>query len=41
MGGLLFSQLMTLFVTPVFYVYFDELNRWIAERRRRPEAAAE
>lgn len=27
-GGLLFSQLMTLYVTPVFYVYFDRLNRW-------------
>ncbi len=26
-GGLFFSQLMTLYVTPVFYVYFDRLNR--------------
>jgi HAE1 family hydrophobic/amphiphilic exporter-1 len=28
-GGLLFSQLMTLYVTPVFYVYFDRLNKWL------------
>jgi HAE1 family hydrophobic/amphiphilic exporter-1 len=25
-GGLLFSQLVTLFVTPVFYIYFDRLE---------------
>ena len=24
-GGLAFSQLVTLFVTPVFYTYFDKL----------------
>ncbi|MEW6368935.1 MAG: efflux RND transporter permease subunit [Acidobacteriota bacterium] len=34
-GGLLFSQMLTLFVTPVFYVYFDRLNRWLGERRRK------
>ena len=27
-GGLFFSQLLTLFITPVFYVYLDRLNRW-------------
>ncbi|MDD5628591.1 MAG: efflux RND transporter permease subunit [Elusimicrobia bacterium] len=26
-GGLLFSQLFTLYITPVFYVYMDELSR--------------
>jgi hydrophobic/amphiphilic exporter-1 (mainly G- bacteria), HAE1 family len=26
-GGLLFSQMVTLYVTPVFYVYLDRLNR--------------
>ncbi len=31
-GGLLFSQLLTLFVTPVFFVFFDRLRR-----RRSPE----
>jgi HAE1 family hydrophobic/amphiphilic exporter-1 len=29
-GGLLFSQLLTLFVTPVFYVYMDGFERWLA-----------
>jgi len=31
-GGLLFSQIMTLYVTPVFYVYFDKLNRWLKRK---------
>ena len=35
-GGLLFSQLITLYVTPVFYVYFDALAGWVSVRRRRP-----
>lgn len=33
-GGLVFSQVMTLYVTPVFYVYFDRLNRWLKTRGR-------
>ncbi|KAA6182571.1 efflux RND transporter permease subunit [Thiohalocapsa marina] len=32
-GGLLFSQLMTLFVTPVFYVYLGRLAGWLQARR--------
>ncbi|MBK9064885.1 MAG: efflux RND transporter permease subunit [Acidobacteria bacterium] len=32
-GGLLFSQLITLYVTPVFYVYMDRLKGWIERRR--------
>jgi hydrophobic/amphiphilic exporter-1 (mainly G- bacteria), HAE1 family len=38
-GGLLFSQFFTLFVTPVFYVYMDRLQSWLARggsRRRQP-----
>jgi HAE1 family hydrophobic/amphiphilic exporter-1 len=34
-GGLAFSQLITLYVTPVFYTYFDELPRWLGERWRK------
>ncbi|MFO1059813.1 MAG: multidrug efflux RND transporter permease subunit [Dongiaceae bacterium] len=33
-GGLLVSQAMTLFTTPVIYLYLDGLSRWIARRRR-------
>ena len=32
-GGLLFSQFLTLFVTPVFYLYVDQFSRWLARRR--------
>lgn len=39
-GGLLFSQLLTLFVTPVLYVLFDRAGRRVARRRRAPPAAA-
>ncbi len=28
-GGLLFSQMLTLFVTPVVYTYLDQFARWI------------
>ena len=31
-GGLIFSQLLTIFTTPVIYLYFD---RWAARWRRR------
>jgi HAE1 family hydrophobic/amphiphilic exporter-1 len=34
-GGLLFSQFLTLFVTPVFYLYMDGLQSWIGRMLRR------
>src|SRR3989442_806123 len=42
-GGLAFSQLITLYVTPVIYTYLDELQRWLAgaslrKPLRRPRA---
>jgi hydrophobic/amphiphilic exporter-1 (mainly G- bacteria), HAE1 family len=40
-GGLLFSQLLTLFVTPVIYTYMDSFQRWAGRgRRSRPVLAA-
>jgi HAE1 family hydrophobic/amphiphilic exporter-1 len=40
-GGLLFSQLLTLYVTPVVYTYLDDFQRWLGRRepaRGRSEA---
>jgi HAE1 family hydrophobic/amphiphilic exporter-1 len=34
-GGLVFSQVVTLFVTPVFYTYLDELQTWFGRTSRR------
>jgi multidrug efflux pump len=34
-GGLLVSQLLTLYTTPVVYLYFDRLRLWMAGGRRR------
>ena len=37
-GGLLVSQLLTLYITPVYYVYIEGARMWLA-RRRSSEAA--
>jgi len=34
-GGLLFSQFLTLVVTPVFYVYMDDLQSFLSRRFKR------
>jgi HAE1 family hydrophobic/amphiphilic exporter-1 len=34
-GGLLLSQLLTLYLTPVIYVYLDQLQSWIARRGKK------
>ena len=31
-GGLLFSQSLTLYVTPVFYLYMEQLQQWLRRR---------
>ncbi len=33
-GGLAFSQIVTLYVTPVFYTYMDGLQKWLVARRK-------
>ncbi len=34
-GGLLLSQLLTLFTTPVVYIYLDRVSHWLVWRRSR------
>jgi hydrophobe/amphiphile efflux-1 (HAE1) family protein len=38
-GGLIVSQALTLFTTPVTYLYMDKLNQWLSRRKpKEPEA---
>jgi multidrug efflux pump len=37
-GGLILSQMLTLFTTPVVYIYMDRLQAWLRTSFRRPAA---
>jgi hypothetical protein len=39
-GGLLFSQMLTLYATPVVYIWMESFQEWLSRRshRRRPGA---
>jgi multidrug efflux pump len=39
-GGLFMSQMLTLYTTPVVYLYMDRLSLWIGSHRKRPEPKA-
>jgi multidrug efflux pump subunit AcrB len=39
-GGLIFSQILTLYTTPVIYLYFDHLSQRFNRRRRRAATGA-
>jgi HAE1 family hydrophobic/amphiphilic exporter-1 len=38
-GGLALSQILTLYTTPVVYIYLDRLQSWIFSGREKKEAA--
>jgi multidrug efflux pump len=38
-GGLVFSQLLTLFTTPVVYLYLDRLRVWWGQRSKSARRA--
>jgi hydrophobic/amphiphilic exporter-1 (mainly G- bacteria), HAE1 family len=40
-GGLLFSQILTLYVTPIFYIYMERLRERAGRRRDRPKRSAD
>ena len=40
-GGLLVSQWLTLYTTPVIYLYLDRLSHWLGGRKRAPSRIAE
>src|ERR1700674_3761850 len=43
-GGLVFSQIVTLFLTPVVYIYMEDAKLWASQmfgRKRRGESAAD
>ena len=39
-GGLVVSQALTLYITPVIYIYFERLLDWTGRRRLQPAALA-
>jgi HAE1 family hydrophobic/amphiphilic exporter-1 len=40
-GGLILSQVLTLYTTPVIYIYLDRLQSWLFGRGRKPATAGD
>jgi HAE1 family hydrophobic/amphiphilic exporter-1 len=40
-GGLVFSQMLTLYITPVYYIYLDKVEQWLKARKRRGASTVE
>jgi multidrug efflux pump subunit AcrB len=39
-GGLIVSQMLTLFTTPIVYIYMDRLQSWLQGVRKHGQATA-
>ena len=39
-GGLVVSQTLTLYVTPIFYIYMEHVQDWLARRKAVAQPAA-
>ena len=37
MGGLMVSQLITLYITPVYYTYLDSFQKWLTASEHKVE----
>ena len=37
-GGLILSQLLTLYLTPVIYLYLDRVQNWLKQRGKKTAA---
>ena len=40
-GGLILSQMLTLYTTPVIYLYLDRLQHWLLPKRHTLPALAQ
>lgn len=40
-GGLMVSQVVTLYITPVFYLYLEKLKAWFDARQKKPKVVKE
>jgi HAE1 family hydrophobic/amphiphilic exporter-1 len=40
-GGLMVSQLLTLYITPVFYLYMERVQSWLRKSKQQPMPAGE
>jgi HAE1 family hydrophobic/amphiphilic exporter-1 len=38
-GGLALSQVLTLYTTPVIYIYFDKLQTWVSRKKKKQAAS--
>jgi HAE1 family hydrophobic/amphiphilic exporter-1 len=40
-GGLVISQIVTLYITPIIYLYLESVQQWLAGKSKTPERGEE